>query len=115
MIATASWCAMHAALRARTACGDGAGVMGFSSDELTAIGLSLRVALWATLASLPAGVLVALALARGEAAPPEDMSSGSRAEDDLRQTPGRPDGDGLPRGRPHFTSPSRGEDGSPWV
>jgi len=37
----------------------------FSPDELAAVRLSLKVATWATLASLPAGVLVALALARG--------------------------------------------------
>jgi molybdate transport system permease protein len=34
-------------------------------DELVALRLSLRVAAWAVLASLPPGVLVALALARG--------------------------------------------------
>lgn len=34
-------------------------------EEWTAVKLSLRVALWATAASLPVGVLVALALARG--------------------------------------------------
>ncbi len=34
-------------------------------EEWTAVRLSLRVALWATLASLPMAVLVALALARG--------------------------------------------------
>ena len=37
----------------------------FSADELTAIQLSLRVALVATLASLPLGILVAFVLARG--------------------------------------------------
>jgi len=37
----------------------------FTPDELSAIRLSLRVATWATVASLPLGVLVALALARG--------------------------------------------------
>jgi molybdate transport system permease protein len=37
----------------------------FTPDELSAIRLSLKVATWATLASLPVGVLVALALARG--------------------------------------------------
>ena len=36
-----------------------------SPEELTAIRLSLRVALWATVASLPLGVLVAAVLARG--------------------------------------------------
>jgi molybdate transport system permease protein len=39
--------------------------MMFTPDELSAIRLSLRVATWATVASLPLGVLVALALARG--------------------------------------------------
>jgi len=39
--------------------------MMFTPDELSAIRLSLKVATWATLAALPAGVLVALALARG--------------------------------------------------
>ncbi len=34
-------------------------------EELTAIKLSLRVATWATLASLPIGILVAMILARG--------------------------------------------------
>ncbi|MCW5746287.1 MAG: molybdate ABC transporter permease subunit [Alphaproteobacteria bacterium] len=38
---------------------------GLTDEELTALRLSLRVALWATAASLPAGVLVALLLARG--------------------------------------------------
>ncbi len=37
----------------------------FSAAELTAIGLSLRVAFWAMLCSLPLGVAVALLLARG--------------------------------------------------
>ncbi len=37
----------------------------FSPDELTAIRLSLRVAFWAMLCSLPVGVAVALLLARG--------------------------------------------------
>ncbi len=36
-----------------------------SPAEWTALALSLRVALWATLVSLPFGILVALALARG--------------------------------------------------
>jgi molybdate transport system permease protein len=36
-----------------------------SPEEWTAVALSLRVALWATLASLPLGIAVALALARG--------------------------------------------------
>jgi molybdate transport system permease protein len=36
-----------------------------SADELTAIGLSLRVAVWATVTSLPVGILVAVVLARG--------------------------------------------------
>jgi molybdate transport system permease protein len=39
--------------------------MGLTPQELTAVGLSLKVAIWATLGSLPFGVLVALALARG--------------------------------------------------
>ncbi|TWT10296.1 molybdate ABC transporter permease subunit [Reyranella sp. CPCC 100927] len=39
--------------------------MGLTEEELTAVRLSLRVALWATAASLPLGVLVALVLARG--------------------------------------------------
>jgi molybdate transport system permease protein len=38
----------------------------FSPEELTAIGLSLKVALWAVFASTPIGVLVALLLARCE-------------------------------------------------
>ena len=37
----------------------------FSPEEIAAIKLSLRVALWAMLGSLPFGILVALALARG--------------------------------------------------
>jgi molybdate transport system permease protein len=37
---------------------------GFSPDELQAIRLSLKVAFWATLGSLPLGLLVAYALAR---------------------------------------------------
>ncbi|MBX6369719.1 MAG: molybdate ABC transporter permease subunit [Rhodospirillales bacterium] len=37
----------------------------FTAEELAAIGLSLRVAFWAMLGSLPFGILVALALARG--------------------------------------------------
>ena len=36
-----------------------------SPEELTAIKLSLRVATWATLASLPLGILVAMILAHG--------------------------------------------------
>ena len=36
-----------------------------TADEWTAVQLSLRVAFWATAASLPLGLLVALALARG--------------------------------------------------
>jgi molybdate transport system permease protein len=39
--------------------------LGFSPEELTAIHLSLRVAFWAMLCSLPVGVVVALLLARG--------------------------------------------------
>ena len=38
----------------------------FSHEELVAIGLSLKVALWAVIASTPVGVLVALLLARCE-------------------------------------------------
>jgi molybdate transport system permease protein len=41
------------------------GWLALSPDEWTAVALSLRVSLVATLASLPFGVLVALALARG--------------------------------------------------
>ena len=37
----------------------------FTPDEITAILLSLKVSLWAMVVSLPLGVLVALALARG--------------------------------------------------
>lgn len=40
-------------------------MLGLTEEELTAVRLSLRVALWATAASLPFGVLVALVLARG--------------------------------------------------
>jgi molybdate transport system permease protein len=40
-------------------------VLNLSPEELTAIKLSLRVATWATLASLPLGILVAMILARG--------------------------------------------------
>jgi len=40
-------------------------VLGLTEEELTAVRLSLRIALWATAASLPFGVLVALVLARG--------------------------------------------------
>jgi molybdate transport system permease protein len=40
-------------------------VPSFSPEEITAIGLSLRVALWAMLGSLPFGILAALVLARG--------------------------------------------------
>ncbi len=40
-------------------------MLGLSPDELTAVRLSLRVATWATLASLPLGLAVALILARG--------------------------------------------------
>jgi molybdate transport system permease protein len=36
-----------------------------SADELTAIRLSLKVALWATVTSLPVGILLAMLLARG--------------------------------------------------
>jgi molybdate transport system permease protein len=42
-----------------------AGPLAFSPEELTAIRLSLRVAFWAMLASLPPAVAVALLLARG--------------------------------------------------
>ena len=41
------------------------GPLAFSPEELTAIRLSLRVAFWAMLGSLPIGVAVALLLARG--------------------------------------------------
>ncbi len=37
---------------------------GFTPDEMTAIQLSLKVALWATFGSLPLGLFVAYALAR---------------------------------------------------
>jgi len=40
-------------------------LLALSQDELTAIRLSLRVALWATFSSLPVGILLALVLARG--------------------------------------------------
>jgi molybdate transport system permease protein len=40
-------------------------LLSFSPEELTAIRLSLRVALWAMLCSLPVGIAVALLLARG--------------------------------------------------
>ena len=40
-------------------------LLAFSPEELTAIRLSLRVAFWAMLCSLPVGVAVALLLARG--------------------------------------------------
>jgi molybdate transport system permease protein len=40
-------------------------LLSFSPEELTAIRLSLRVAFWAMLCSLPVGVLMALVLARG--------------------------------------------------
>jgi len=40
-------------------------VFALSPEELTAIKLSLRVALWATACSLPFGIVVALLLARG--------------------------------------------------
>jgi len=40
-------------------------VLTFSPEEVTAIRLSLRVALWAVAASLPAGIAVAVLLARG--------------------------------------------------
>ncbi len=39
--------------------------LSFSPEEVTAIRLSLRVGLWATLASLPIGLLTAMLLARG--------------------------------------------------
>ena len=41
-------------------------MLDFTSDEITAIRLSLKVAFWAMAASLPVGVLVALVLARTE-------------------------------------------------
>ena len=40
-------------------------MLGLTEEELTAVRLSLRVALWGTAASLPLGVLIALLLARG--------------------------------------------------
>jgi molybdate transport system permease protein len=40
-------------------------VLGLTEEELTAVHLSLKVALWATAASVPFGVLAALLLARG--------------------------------------------------
>ena len=40
-------------------------MLGLTPDELVAVRLSLRVATWATLASLPIGLAVALLLARG--------------------------------------------------
>jgi len=40
-------------------------LLAFSPEELTAIRLSLRVAFWAMLCSLPVGVLMAMVLARG--------------------------------------------------
>src|SRR5207302_8947158 len=40
-------------------------LLSFSPEELTAIRLSLRVAFWAMLCSLPVGVAMALLLARG--------------------------------------------------
>ncbi|MCB1452894.1 MAG: molybdate ABC transporter permease subunit, partial [Rhizobiaceae bacterium] len=39
--------------------------LGLGPDEWSAVNLSLRIAFWATLASLPFGILVALVLARG--------------------------------------------------
>lgn len=39
--------------------------MGFSADEIDAVKLSLRVAFWAMLGSLPFGLVTALVLARG--------------------------------------------------
>jgi molybdate transport system permease protein len=41
------------------------GFFTFTPEEVTAIRLSLRVGLWATLGSLPVGLLVAMLLARG--------------------------------------------------
>ncbi|MGH7004683.1 MAG: molybdate ABC transporter permease subunit, partial [Alphaproteobacteria bacterium] len=41
-------------------------MFGLTPDELVAIKLSLRVALWATVVSLPLGIAVALLLARCE-------------------------------------------------
>jgi molybdate transport system permease protein len=43
----------------------GMGFFAFTPDELTAIRLSLRVGVWATLGSLPVGLAVAMLLARG--------------------------------------------------
>ena len=40
-------------------------MLGLTPDELTAVRLSLRVATWATLVSMPVGLAVALLLARG--------------------------------------------------
>ena len=40
-------------------------MLALSQEELTAIRLSLRVAVWATVASLPPGILIAVVLARG--------------------------------------------------
>lgn len=40
-------------------------MLDLTPDELTAVRLSLKVALWATIVSLPFGILVAWALARG--------------------------------------------------
>jgi molybdate transport system permease protein len=40
-------------------------VLGFGSDEIAALTLSVRIAFWATLLSLPPAVAVALLLARG--------------------------------------------------
>jgi molybdate transport system permease protein len=41
-------------------------VLAFSPEELTAIRLSLRVAFWAMIGSLPVGIAVALLLSRGQ-------------------------------------------------
>lgn len=41
-------------------------LLAFSPEELTAIRLSLRVAFWAMLGSLPVGVVIALLLSRGQ-------------------------------------------------
>jgi molybdate transport system permease protein len=41
-------------------------IVAFSPEELTAIRLSLRVAFWAMLGSLPLGVMIALLLSRGQ-------------------------------------------------
>jgi molybdate transport system permease protein len=40
-------------------------LLAFSSEELTAIRLSLRIAFWAMLSSLPVGIAIALLLSRG--------------------------------------------------